>query len=195
MMDTATNAHMFSNEELVIDIHETDKTLIQDTNDGRVVTNLQATVQGQGTVWFNPNRKTNVFSHAKMEEKYPIDYDKKNKAFIVHLAEGKCAEFKNHGNRLYYYSTSLLRRYKAFIAESKRLAGVEETKRKQLAGVEETKAESKENLDNFPGVEITQASKSPEDKDIIATDQTGDWILVQRKKKTRNKLVQRKKKT
>ena len=26
-------------------------------------------------------------------------------------------------------------------------------------------------------------------------NQTGDWILVQRKKKTRNKMVQRKKKT
>ena len=61
--------------------------------------------------------------------------------------------------------------------------------------MEKTKAESKENLDNFTGAESAQASKSSENKEIFDENQTGDWILVQRKKKTRNKMVQRKKKT
>lgn len=114
-----------------------------------------------------------------MEEKNPIDYYKEAKAFVAHLPVGKCAEFKNNGNSLYYYKAT--EKYKKFIAESNRVAGVTEEQEPK-----------KEDFAIFSRMENTQASKPIEVHDVIADEKLGECKLVQRKKKARNKLVQRK---
>ena len=173
LLDNQTNVNFFCNPDLVEDIRETEETLIMDSNTGRLVTNLKATLPGQGNVWFSPDGKTNTLSYALVEEDHDIDYDKNDKAFIVHLAKGKSAKFKNHGNGLYYYKPT--EKYKALVAERKRIAGVDNP-------------ESEEHLAKLTGVENTKDSAKAVANDTKVDEESGDWTLVRRKKKTRNKM-------
>ena len=59
-----------------------------------------------GTIWFDPNSITNIFSHAEMSDKYRITYNNLEKGhgdvFKVHTPK-KIVIFKRLGNNLYVH--------------------------------------------------------------------------------------------
>lgn len=123
MLDNQSDVSIFCNEELVEDIRLADKPLHFGTDTGNMITNQEATLPGFGPVWFNKDTQTNILAFAKVEEKHDISYDKLTKTFMVQYDDNTIAEFKNHGDGFHYYKPT--ERYKAFVKERKRLAGVQ----------------------------------------------------------------------
>ena len=58
------------------------------TNGGSMVNNMKADLPQWVEVWFNDKAITNIFSYAKMADRYMITYEsEKEDAFIVHLPD------------------------------------------------------------------------------------------------------------
>ena len=61
----------------------------------------KANVPGFGTVWYDEDAITNIFSFAEMEDKYRITYNSaKEKAFIMHMLH-KTVKFTKSPQGLY----------------------------------------------------------------------------------------------
>ena len=64
---------------------QANQTLHLPTNAGVLKTNLQANSPGYGKVWYHPKVIANVFSLAKVSDKYQVQYDSKiENAFTIH---------------------------------------------------------------------------------------------------------------
>jgi hypothetical protein len=85
----------------VSSIQESNGTLELQTNGGSIVSKQSGQVDQFGTVWYNPNSVANIFSFAKMKNKYRITYDSEvEDAFVVHTPS-KEVQFKPLSNGLY----------------------------------------------------------------------------------------------
>ena len=78
--------------------------MILQTNAGDAKTNLKAQVPNYGEVWFDSNGMANIFSFAKMEDRYRITYDSAvESAFNVHTDDG-IVKFRRSAEGLYYHT-------------------------------------------------------------------------------------------
>ena len=81
----------------------TDGSMYLDTTGESMVTNLKADLPQWGEVWFDDNAITNIFSCAKMADRYKITYDSEEEdVFIVHLPD-KPVRFERIGMNLYVF--------------------------------------------------------------------------------------------
>ena len=109
LLDNQSSENVFSNPELVHSIRSSRKTLNLATNAGILKTTQVATVPQYGDVWFNKEAITNIFSLAKMAEKYKIEYDStKEDAFVVHMGQHKI-KFNRTPNNLYVFIPTIYR--------------------------------------------------------------------------------------
>ena len=103
LLDNQSSVTVFSNKELVENIHATDDTLKLYTNGGTLTTNLKCNIPEWGEAWFAPNGITNIFSYAEMAKRYRITSDSSvEKAFTVHLPQKK-VKFEEIENGLYVF--------------------------------------------------------------------------------------------
>ena len=112
LLDSQSSTTIFCNPNYVSNIRsipEKDPGLIVHTNAGSFQVRQQADLQDFGTVWFDPNSITNIFSHAEMSDKYHITYDNRNEGhgdrFKVHTPK-KIVLFDRLGNNLYVHKPS-----------------------------------------------------------------------------------------
>ena len=109
LLDNQSSENVFSNPELVNSIRTSKTTLSLATNAGVLKTREVATVPTYGEVWFNEKAITNIFSLAKMAEKYKVEFDStKEDAFIVHMGDHKI-KFKKTRNNLYVFVPTIYR--------------------------------------------------------------------------------------
>jgi hypothetical protein len=115
----------------VQDIKESQEELILATNGGKLSTKMTATVPGYPIrVWYHPKAITNIFAFHEMEKLYRITYDsKKEKAFIVHLEEGRKIRFRQAPNGLYNHKPKELNTQKNIEIGTNMMNTVEENKR------------------------------------------------------------------
>jgi hypothetical protein len=103
LLDNQSSVIVFSNKELVENIHATDDTLKLYTNGGTLTTNLKCNIPEWGEAWFAPNSITNIFSYAEMTKRYKITSDLSvKKAFTIHLPQKK-VKFEGIKNGLYVF--------------------------------------------------------------------------------------------
>jgi hypothetical protein len=131
LLDNESTASIFCNRNYVQDITESQEELILATNGGKLTTKLTATVPGYPIrVWYNPKAIANMFAFHEMEKLYRITYDsKKEKAFIVHLEEGRKIKFRQAPNGLYYHKPKELNTQKNIENGTNMMNTVEENKR------------------------------------------------------------------
>jgi hypothetical protein len=101
LLDNESTASIFCNRNYVQDIKESQEELILATNGGKLTTKMTATIPGYPIrVWYDPKAITNILAFHQMDKLYRITHDsKKEKAFIVHLEEGRKIKFRQapHG--------------------------------------------------------------------------------------------------
>jgi len=72
LLDNQSTVDYFCNQNLVQDIGPSMQTMILQTNAGNKPTSYKAKVPNYGEVWFDIEGMANIFSFAKMEDKYHI---------------------------------------------------------------------------------------------------------------------------
>jgi hypothetical protein len=75
VLDTASTASVFGNEEDVADIQAADGTLELQTNGGSIISKQNGNLDKFRKVWCNKNSVTNIFSFAEMRKHYRITYN------------------------------------------------------------------------------------------------------------------------
>ena len=85
LLDSQSSVDLFCNPALVSNLTRSEQALHLSTNAGVLKTDLQAEVPGYGKVWYHPKAIANVFSLARMADKYRVQNDSiVEDAFIVH---------------------------------------------------------------------------------------------------------------
>jgi hypothetical protein len=72
VLDTASTASVFGNEEYSADIQAADGALELQTNGGSIISKQKGNVNKFGKVWYNRNSVSNIFSFAEMRKHYRI---------------------------------------------------------------------------------------------------------------------------
>jgi hypothetical protein len=107
-LDNESTTSIFYNRSFVSDIKKEEQPVNISTNGGGLSTNLTARVPGfPNRVWYDSRAMTNVFTFHEMEKYYRITYDlNEEKAFVVHIENGKDIRFKKSPSGLWYYQPS-----------------------------------------------------------------------------------------
>ncbi len=75
LLDTgSTLKATFMNPELVTDIQTTNTPILMRTNAGTKKIELEATVPGFGSTWFDPNQIANIYGFSHMVDEHRITY-------------------------------------------------------------------------------------------------------------------------
>jgi hypothetical protein len=108
LLDTGlTLKPTFMNPNLVTNIQATRTPVSMTTNAGTKKIELEATILGFGSTWYDPNQITNIYGFSHMADKQHITYSSnKEDAFLVHSHSG-IIKFERIPDGLYVYSHQL----------------------------------------------------------------------------------------
>ena len=106
LLDSQSTIDVFSNAELLTEIHESDTTLRIRCNAGMKTTKLKGHLSGYGWVWYYPEGIANILSLSRVKERYRVTFDSAmDNSFHVHKDDGKILKFREACRRLYYFDT------------------------------------------------------------------------------------------
>jgi hypothetical protein len=126
LLDTgSTLKATFMNPNLVTDIQATRTPVSMTTNTGTKKIELEATIPGFGSTWYDPSQIAIIYGFSHMADKHRITYDSdKEDAFVVHSHNG-ITKFERIPDGLYVYRPS--REFKEKVASLKRKTTPKET--------------------------------------------------------------------
>jgi hypothetical protein len=106
LLDSCSTLNLISDESMLHDIHEVDKTMHVRCNAGVTKTNLMGWLGDfLEPVWFNPKGVTNILSLYIVTKYYHVQFDsKQDNALIVTNPNGHVSRFAPTGKGLYAYS-------------------------------------------------------------------------------------------
>jgi hypothetical protein len=106
LLDSCSTLNLISDESMLHDIHEVDKTMHVRCNAGVTKTNLMGWLGDfPEPVWFNPKGVANILSLYIMTKYYHVQFDsKQDNALIVTNPNGHVSRFAPTGKGLYAYS-------------------------------------------------------------------------------------------
>jgi hypothetical protein len=85
LLDSQSTIDVFSNRDMLRDIHPTKTTMHIKCNAGSRSTNLRGYLSGYGWVWFFPNGIANILSLSRVKEKFRVTFDSaSDNCFHVH---------------------------------------------------------------------------------------------------------------
>jgi hypothetical protein len=94
------------NPDLVTDIQATRTPVSITANTGTKKIELEATIPGFGSTWYDPNQIANIYGFSHMADKHRITYDSdKENAFVVHSHNG-ITKFERTPDGLHIYRPS-----------------------------------------------------------------------------------------
>ena len=106
LLDSQSTIDVFSNADLLSNIHPINTTMHIKCNAGTKSTNLRGFLSGYGWVWFFPAGIANILSLSRVKEKFRVTYDSAtDNAFLVHK-EGRVLKFQEATRRLYFFDTA-----------------------------------------------------------------------------------------
>ena len=107
LLNNQSTIDVFVNHRLLQNIRRIHQYMYIHCTAGVTRTNLVGDLPGYGTVWFHPDRITNILSLSRVKTKYRITFDSDTtNEFIVHKPDGSTRNFKGSSRGLYYHDTS-----------------------------------------------------------------------------------------
>ncbi|KAL7559814.1 hypothetical protein ACA910_003978 [Epithemia clementina (nom. ined.)] len=107
LLDNQSTVDIFSNPQLLRNIHSTDQSMKIHCNAGVAITNQQGILPGYANVWYHPQGIANILSLAQVKEKYKVTFDSSNgNEFHVFKPDGTIKHFVQAPSGLYYHDTS-----------------------------------------------------------------------------------------
>ena len=104
LLDSQSTIDYFCNPALVREIVPSAHTMTLQTNAGESQCTMKATVPDYGEVWYDDRGMANIFSMAKMEDRYRITYDSwEESSLCVHTPKG-VIKFRRSAEGLYYHT-------------------------------------------------------------------------------------------
>lgn len=106
LLDSQSTIDVFSNGNLLTNIHSTTTTMHIKCNAGSKSTNLRGTLSGYGEVWYFADGIANILSLSRVKEKFRVTFDSAaDNSFHVHKPD-KVLKFREATRRLYYFDTA-----------------------------------------------------------------------------------------
>lgn len=104
LLDSQLTCDIFSNKELLTDIHKVEGTTTLTTQAGTTSTNMAGFLPNYGMVWYHPKGIANILSLANIIEQHRVIFDSAvRNRFVVHKVTGK--EMYVQAKRgLYFYN-------------------------------------------------------------------------------------------
>ena len=109
LLDNQATADVFSNADLLDEIHEVTTPLHIHGITGALMITQQGILPGHGAVWYHPHVSVNILSMAKLKQQYHITYDSgKENAFVVREHNNTQIKyiFQESHDGLYYHDVS-----------------------------------------------------------------------------------------
>ena len=107
LLDSQSTVSIFSNCQLLRNIHKSDGWIHIHCNAGITRTNLVGDLSGYGTVWYHPDGIANILSLAEVCKLFHVTYDSSQQnEFVVHKPDGTTKRFLQSDRGLYYLDTS-----------------------------------------------------------------------------------------
>jgi Zinc knuckle len=108
LLDNQSTIDVFSNPQLLQNIHEVKHHLDIHCNAGITSTNLKGDLPGYGTVWYHPKGIANILSLSRVKENgYRVTYDSNNDTgFTITKPDGSTRMFKESNKGLFYLDTT-----------------------------------------------------------------------------------------
>ena len=104
LLDSQSTTDVYSNPDMLTDIHEVKGSLTIHTQTGTAVTKMRGTVPGYGEVWYCPGGIANILSLANVAKTMEVKFDSANgNQFEVKKVNGKERIFQQSENGLYYF--------------------------------------------------------------------------------------------
>ena len=107
LLDNQSTVDVFSNADLLTNIHKGDRCLTIRCNAGEKSTSWRGKLPGYGWVWYYPDGIANILSLSRVKERYRVTYDSAtDNCFHVHKGNKKIIRFQEASRRLYYFDTA-----------------------------------------------------------------------------------------
>lgn len=105
-LDSQSTTNVFSNSNLLCDIHPIKTTMYIKCNAGSKSTNFRGYLSGYVWVWFFPDEIANILSLSWVKEKYHVTFDSAtDNCFHVH-EEDRMLKFQEAARHLFYFDTA-----------------------------------------------------------------------------------------
>jgi hypothetical protein len=108
LLDNQSTVNVFCNKELLVNVRETNRTMVIRCNAGVAQTNMIGRLPGYaGEVWYYPAGIANILSFADVAKHYRVTYDSTMEdVFHVHRPDGTTRDFHKSARGLYYMIAS-----------------------------------------------------------------------------------------